>query len=227
MTQNMKQSTSQGMKQKAAAHQHEDNGTPRMSLIVTPAHARWFANVNGVQASPLMADWLSNRGSLTARLVARCGQFRVQRLHQRRALCLPDEAEQIGLPVVRKVHEREVILRCDGQAMVYAHTVVPLTASATQWPLFRSLGERSLGTTLFNDPLVARGDLMYARLRPSHPLMCRIAAIEELAGLTQGVFSLLARRSVFRRKGSSLLVTEVFLPAIIDLKLKHTGGEHI
>ncbi|MCU6434723.1 chorismate lyase [Undibacterium sp. Jales W-56] len=206
---------------------HTNDELHRMPLSASPAWAHWFAHVNGVQASAIMADWLSNRGSLTARLVARCEQFRVQRLHQRRAMCLADEASQIGLPAVSKVHEREVILRCDGRAMVYAHTVVPLTASASQWPLFRSLGERSLGTTLFNDPLVERGDLMYARLRPSHPLMRRILAIDELAAVTQGVFSLLARRSVFRRKGSSLLVTEVFLPAITELKLIHTTREHI
>lgn len=176
-----------------------------------PAAARWHQHVNGVHASDNMADWLTHRASLTARLVARCQQFRVQRLHQRLALCLADEAGEIGLTRAGKVVEREVLLRCDGQAMVYAHTVVPMTATAMQWPLFATLGEKSLGTTLFSDPLVVRGELAYARLRHTHPLMRRI---RDLRLLNDAPFRLFARRSVFRRKGSCLLVTEVFLPEI-------------
>lgn len=176
-----------------------------------PAAARWHQHVNGVHASDNMADWLTHRASLTARLVARCQQFRVQRLHQRLALCLTDEIAEIGLARPVKVVEREVLLRCDGHAMVYAHTVVPMTATAMQWPLFASLGEKSLGSTLFSDPLVVRGELAYAKLRHTHPLMRRIHALHVLAELP---LSLFARRSVFRRKGSCLLVTEVFLPEI-------------
>ena len=187
----------------------------------SPAFAHWLAHINGVQASAQMADWLTNRSSLTARLVACSEQFRVQRLHQRRAICLPDEAMQIGLPRRAKVYEREVLLRCDGEAVVYAHTVLPLTATASQWPLFSSLGERSLGSTLFNDPLVQRGDLTYARLRQAHPLMRRIAALDGIEVEQSVSINLLARRSVFRRKGACLLVTEVFLPAIANLVNKY------
>jgi chorismate--pyruvate lyase len=173
--------------------------------------ARWHNHVNAVRASVEMRDWLTNRSSLTARLVARCAQFRVQRLHQSRAICLADEFAEIGLARPLKVLEREVLLRCDGVPMVYAHTVVPMTASASQWPLFAALGEKSLGTTLFNDPLVQRCALSYAKLRADHVLMQRI---HQLQLLEDCAVSLLARRSVFRRKGSCLLVTEVFLPAI-------------
>lgn len=179
-----------------------------------PNRANWHHHVNGVHASRQMADWLSNRGSLTARLVARCGQFRVQRLHQGLSICLDDEFAAIGLVRAEKVVEREVLLRCDELAVVYAHTVVPVSANATQWPLFAGLGNKSLGSTLFSDPLVERGQLSYARLRHTHPLMRRIAALQML---DKRPASLLARRSVFRRKGGCLLVTEVFLPGISSL----------
>ncbi|WP_323503971.1 chorismate lyase [Undibacterium sp. 10I3] len=204
-----------------------DGGVSSATLNATilrshsPAFAHWLSHVNGVQASAKMVDWLTNRSSLTAKLVACSEQFRVQRLHQRRAICLTDEAMQIGLPRRAKVYEREVLLRCDGEAVVYAHTVLPLTATASQWPLFSSLGERSLGSTLFNDPLVQRGDLTYARLRKAHPLMRRIAAVDGLDLEQSASLSLLARRSVFRRKGGCLLVTEVFLPAIANLKNRY------
>ncbi|MBI3286087.1 MAG: chorismate lyase [Burkholderiales bacterium] len=179
-----------------------------------PAAASWHAHVNALQVAPTMQDWLTNRASLTARLVARCGQFRVQKLEQSTALCLADEYAAIALPRRSKVHQREVLLRCDGEAMVYAHTVVSLQASATQWPLFSTLGERSLGSTLFNDPQVVRGALSYARLRASHPLLRRVRAVYPLA---PSCLSLPARRSLFWRKGSCLLVTELFLPGILQL----------
>lgn len=176
--------------------------------------ARWLADVNGVQAPAEMRHWLTDRASLTAKLVARCERFRVQRLSQQRAVCLADEFAELGLARRMQVHERQVLLCCDGRPMVYAHTVVPLAATAAEWPLFHSLGEKSLGTTLFNDPLVERGMLAYARLHPAHPLSRRMQALRLPVGERQ---ALLARRSVFRRKGGRLLVTEVFLPQIAEL----------
>lgn len=161
-----------------------------------------------------LRDWLTNRQSLTQRLMDRCGTFRVQRLQQRTAVCLPDEYSAIGLPRAQYVTVRDVLLRCDDVAMVYAHTVLPLSATARQWPLFAALGNRSLGSTLFQDPLVTRGEMQYAHLRSTHPLMQRIARLQ----LPQRpVSSLYARRSIFTRQGSSLLVTEVFLPSLATL----------
>ena len=160
-----------------------------------------------------MNGWLTTAGSLTARLTAHSKAFRVQRLHQKSALCLADEAHAIGLARRAHVWEREVLLRCDGEPVVFAHTVVPLSASATDWPLFSALGERSLGTTLFYDPLVERGPLEFARIRPGHPLMERACAA--LGCGRQPV--LYARRCLYRRKNGTLLVTEVFLPRVTSL----------
>ena len=180
------------------------------------AVARWTAHMNGVNPPAALRDWLTDRASLTAKLSAGAGRFRVQRLHQRRGICLADEAALIGLPRPRQVIERDVLLLCGGRPLVYAHTVVPLAATASQWPLFGALGERSLGTTLFGDPGVVRGALQYARLRPGHPLLQRARAAVA-SGAADGV--LFARRCLYRRKGGLLLVTEVFLPHIALLEL--------
>ncbi len=184
------------------------------------SRAIWHAHVNGCMAPPELRHWLTDRVSLTVKLIAHSGSFRVQRLAQRRALCLPDEAREIGLARPMMVQEREVLLVCDGVAAVYAHTAVPLIADADDWPFFSSLGERSLGTTLFGDPLVERGQLRYARLSSAHPLHVRAA------GATDGVRygeALFARRCLFRRKSGVLLVTEVFLPASRALRLRDAG----
>jgi chorismate lyase len=161
-----------------------------------------------------MRDWLLTPGSLTARLIAHSRQFRVQRLHQRSAICLPDEARAIGLRRPGRVLEREVLLRCDDEPVVFAHTVVTASSTASDWPLFSALGERSLGTTLFYDPLVQRGQLEFARLRAGHPLLQRAKAA--LGGsLPDTIYY--ARRCVYRRHQGLLLVTEVFLPSVLTL----------
>ncbi|MEN9867370.1 MAG: hypothetical protein RL748_2960 [Pseudomonadota bacterium] len=180
--------------------------------------ATWYAHVGAVRTTPLMAAWLSDRGSLTAKLIAHSQQFRVQCLHQWQAPCLSDEMQVLGLGSAvsgarRRVIEREVLLRCNEQPVVFAHTAVPLSCTASDWPLFKTLGNRSLGTTLFDDPQVLRGQLQYARLRHGHPLARR-------ASLATGMNlppQLLARRSLFWRKRGMLLVTEVFLPTLDSL----------
>ena len=182
--------------------------------------ARWQAHLGSRAAPANMRAWLRADGSLTARLVAHSAAFRVQRLHQRSALCLADEAQAIGMPRPGRVWEREVLLRCDGAAVVFAHTVVPWSNSAFDWPLFGALGERSLGSTLFDDPLVRRGALEFARLRAGHPLVQRARAALGVAptpdnDLIAPIFH--ARRCLYRRHQGTLLVTEVFLPAVTSL----------
>lgn len=179
----------------------------------TLRRALWHPHVNAVNAPAALRGWLTGGGSLTARLIAHSGAFRVQRLHQRTALCLADEAHAIGMARPGRVWEREVLLRCDGRPVVFAHTVVPMAASASDWPLFSALGERSLGSTLFSDPLVRRGELEYARIRAGHPLMQRARAA--LGGGDETI--LYARRCLYRRHQGTLLVTEVFLPPVLQL----------
>ncbi len=189
-----------------------------MPCTASPSLANWHEHA---YATPTpMRPWLLDNGSLTLKLKARCRHFRVKRLHQRRARCLRDEAKILHLPAPMQTWEREVLLYCDQRPMVFAHTVVPLTATANDWPLFGTLGERSLGTTLFGDPMVKRGSLQFAKLRPQHPLFKRaLIALQDANMPVQGIKTLFARRCLYRRKQGLLLVTEVFFPWITDLAL--------
>jgi chorismate--pyruvate lyase len=182
--------------------------------------ANWYRHVLAVNAPVPLARWL------TSRLKAHAGAFRVQVLHQSPARCLADEAAVLGQHGARqprgqrrgRVWEREVLLRCDNAPVVFAHTVVPMSADASDWPLFSALGDRSLGTTLFGDPLVVRGPLEYARLRGSHPLARRARAALAAQGIAIPAEQLLyARRCLYRRRQGTLLVTEVFLPRVAAL----------
>ena len=180
---------------------------------------QWQPHALALNAPPPLRPWLLEGGSLTARLKAHSETFRVQCLHQHTARCLSDEAAVIGMDRPGRVWEREVLLRCDNTPVVFAHTVVPMSATAADWPLFSALGERSLGTTLFGDPSVRRGVLEFARLREGHPLAQRAMAALALnhEALPQAHI-LYARRCLYRRRQGTLLVTEVFLPSVLDLK---------
>ena len=185
--------------------------------------AQWLPHVTAVNPPPALRHWLSGDGSLTAKLKAHSQSFRVQCLHQQPARCLTDEAAAIGLHHAGRVWEREVLLRCDNTPVVFAHTVVPMSATASDWPLFSALGERSLGSTLFGDPQVRRGVLEFARLRSGHPLAQRARAALGLDGPPDLV--LYARRCLYRRHQGTLLVTEVFLPPVLELTLKTNNAQ--
>jgi chorismate--pyruvate lyase len=79
--------------------------------------------------------------------------------------------------------------------------------------LLLTLGTRPLGAALFADPRVARQSLRFRQIRRGHELYA--AACQRLNVTAAALW---ARRSVFVFRGSRLLVTEVFLPAILALK---------
>lgn len=179
--------------------------------------AHWFAHPNAVQATPLLRSWLADPGSMTFKLRTRCTQLRVQRVRQCSGNALADECHILGLRQRQPVQERDVVLHCDGQPVLFGHTVTPLAASAVAaWPFFRRLGERPLGASLFSDPLVVRAPIQFARLHGAHPLVRRVYhALDPCDRRDLHLqLPLYARRSLFRRHGSLMLVTDVFLPAL-------------
>ncbi|MBS1169954.1 MAG: chorismate--pyruvate lyase [Burkholderiaceae bacterium] len=176
------------------------------------ARGRWRPHVHPACPKALHG-WLTLESSLTAQLRAHGSPFRVQRLKQRNEPCLADEAAAIGQHH-RFARVREVLLHCGGKPVVFAHTVVPL-ASMADWPTFGALGERSLGELLFGDRQVARGRSQFARLDGRHPLVRRLRAALPAERIESRLH---ARRRLFQRKNGLMLVTEVFLPGIINLQ---------
>lgn len=149
----------------------------------------------------------------------RSTRFHIVLLRQARRVCLADEYAAVGLPRRRCVKEREVLLHCDGRPTVYAHSIVPLDATVSDWPFFATLGERALGSTLFGDPHVVRGSMEYARLHALHPLARRARTALGGKDAMDGPL-LYARRCLYKRKNGVLLVTEVFLPAIAEVSME-------
>lgn len=171
----------------------------------------WFKNPPRTSDNEQLRHWLTDRGSLTARLQAR-GTFSVTLLKQELAVPTLDEAKELHLRRKQLAWVREVALFCDGQPVVFAHSVLPRgpRGPLTRW--LDGLGSRSLGALLFAHPRFARGRLSTRRLASRHPLYRRSVEALQLTG--KPPTGLWARRSSFSFGSQRLLVTEVFSSAI-------------
>jgi chorismate lyase len=156
--------------------------------------------------------WLTDAGSLTARVKARCGDFNVRLLFQ--GLRRPDRDERFVFTHGgrARVLVREVFLCCGDTPVVFAHTVLAPGDLRGTWRSVAKLGTRPLGAALFADPRVHRHPLRSRKLNAHHELRRR----GERYGV-DAAGSLWARRSLFHLHGSPILVTEVFLPEILRL----------
>jgi chorismate--pyruvate lyase len=158
--------------------------------------------------------WLLDSGSLTAKLIQKSeGNFRVSVLKQ--SICSIPLSERLilGIPNGQWAMVREVVLFGNDTPWVYARTAVPL--STLQGPLRRLhyLGNKPLGEQLFTDPSMRRGSMQVAQFFPSQ--IPQHIYQEQLNNKRWG--STWGRRSVFRLSSQPLLVSEVFLPSLIDI----------
>lgn len=174
--------------------------------------SRWKPRPALAGAPAYLHPWLSDPGSLTARIVARCGRFQVCVLGEYRAPPFNDERALIGLPAGRHAWTREVLLLADDIPVVFAHSVLAPRDLNGAWHMAQAIGSRPLGAALFADPGICRGPLTAARLAPHHPLHRHACH-----ALHEQLPTLWARRSRFCRLDRPLLVTEVFLPGIARL----------
>ncbi len=155
--------------------------------------------------------WLTDPGSLTARLQHRAGKISVRVIFQGLRHANPDEHFLFGNRNAR-VHVREVLLMHGRTPLVFAHTVVAPASLRGSWRSVLGLGTRPLGAALFADPRIQRYPLHQKKLSAAHPLHARAAA-----GISKAPASLWARRSIFASGGSPILVSEVFYPAVLRL----------
>lgn len=164
---------------------------------------------------PSLRSWLTDAGSLTARVRARCEHFSVTVISQAAGRPTLDEAALLGLRPHEQAWVREVLLLADGVPVVYARSLVSRRHVRGAWHLFHGMGSRPLGAALFANPRIRRMPLTVARLDARD---ARYHRAIEASGIRPVPRCLWARRSVFRLRGRPLLVTEVFLPTIQQLR---------
>jgi len=95
---------------------------------------------------------LSDRGSLTTRLKARFADFAVQPLSVSHGRAYLDEMPALGLTFRQAALIRNVLLLGNRQAVVFAHSVLPLTSLRGPWLGLRQLGSQPLGEAMFANP---------------------------------------------------------------------------
>ena len=83
-----------------------------------------------------LRHWLLDDGSLTRRLVDSGGAFRVQRLSQRWATPRASERRVLANGLRQRALVREVALRLDGEAVVFARSVFPYASLCGSLALF-------------------------------------------------------------------------------------------
>lgn len=164
---------------------------------------RWRAHLPARLPDAALHDWLTEPNSLTARCQRACTHFRIRLLAQGWRYALADEQA-----ATRRVRCRDVLLECDGQPVIFAHTTLSTVNRGRLGRWLEGLGSRSLGSLLFTHPGFRRGPIEYCRLDPRDPLYRRAATYATAAP------HLWARRSRHCLGGQEVLVTEVFLPAI-------------
>jgi len=176
--------------------------------------ARWLLQPMN---SGAYRPWLIERGSLTKRLQSKTRRFQVNPLLVHDGLPYLDESILLGLVPHHQALLRDVMLMDDKQALVFAHSVLPHASLRGTWRGLSRLGNQPLGAALFADPRVLRAPLQYKKICQHHVLYQQVA--QHIKPLPSCLW---ARRSVFKLKSAykhqSILVTEVFLPAVIELK---------
>jgi len=169
--------------------------------------------VRRTELTPGSRDWLHDEGSLTRRVLERCGgRFRVDVCRQGWSRPLASESQALGAQGRQAALLREVVLRCAEAPWVFARTLIPATTLQGSGRRLALLRDRPLGALLFADPGVERGALQVARLLPDHVLFRSAVASLELVPK-----SLWARRTLYYMDGRPLLVNEVFLPHLPGL----------
>lgn len=150
--------------------------------------------------------WLTDRGSLTARIVRHADNFNLIRLLQQDRLPNRDERRHLRLKSGEVAMVREVLLRDGDMPLVFAHSLAARRDLIGAWRGLGKLGSRPLADMLFHDSAVVRLPIEYRKIDVRHPLFQRAAALVRI-----DVSTLWARRSIFLKRGRPLLVTEVFL----------------
>jgi chorismate lyase len=183
----------------------------------SPQRQRWLAKPI---SSKKTHHWLIDSASLTARLQQKYVDFAVKPVIVNYAKALVDEAALLHFPARKTALIREVLLFGDNRPVVFAHSVLPRASLRGAWNGLGRLGNKPLGATLFANAKVKRTPLSYKKLSKNHVLYRR--ALKNLAATQQMVPKpmqaptfLWARRSIFSLNCATILVTEIFLPALL------------
>lgn len=156
-------------------------------------------------------DFLFHEDSLTCFIKQRCsGDFSVELISESKQQALPDETQFLSIESEETTFIRRSRLKCGEQAVVYARTIMPQQTIEGENQWLTTLGTKPLGDVLFNDEKTYRADMRYAKI----PVNCELH--NEATKDLDISFDLWGRQSLFYTAQQPLLITEIFLPAILE-----------
>lgn len=169
----------------------------------------------GIASRHSLRDWLRAPGSLSRRLARLGERFEVQVLRQAVAPFRARERAALGLPRRGLTVVREVILRVDGEPLVWARSALHQRATTGPWRALKGLGTRPLAHLLYDDPRITRSELQPRRLaRQGHTRRHAARQWQRATGREMPAQMQWSRNSVFSRGGALLRVMELFAPGL-------------
>ncbi|MEQ6342945.1 MAG: chorismate lyase [Gammaproteobacteria bacterium] len=160
----------------------------------------------------VLSSWLFDTTSLTQRLRQAChGHFQVRVMSEAQARPLRDERVTLRMRGYEGAVVRMVYLLCDERPWVFARTVIPLRTLSGPQRRLAYLGNKPLGEMLFADKSMRRSEVEVARLAAGSAVF-RMAT----QALEHKPDEIWGRRSVFYLQDKPLLVSEIFLPDLLE-----------
>ena len=166
------------------------------------------------QAPRKWQSWLSDTGSLTQKIERAIGQkLEVLVLRDCRQGLNSDESRYFHFKT-KRCRIREVLLCANGVPLVMAHSIIPTSSSSGSNHEILRLGKKPLGAVLFAK----------TRMHSNKKPLREIARLDKQSALWKKCFQRYpelpsvswARRTLYQLKGRPLLVSEVFLPALLN-----------
>lgn len=157
-----------------------------------------------------LRSWLIDTGSLTVKLRQYCDNFSVHLIAQVKREATASEVALLDLDDNINIIDREVQLYCDGQAVIYARSLIPVVAIIDRFDDLDNLGEKPLGEKIFSDPQLERSPIEWTRLSPDFSQYQHM-----IQGLVETSAYIYGRRSLFYGALRPILISEFYLPSIV------------
>ncbi len=162
--------------------------------------AHWHKRI---ETTDSIMQWLFDPVSLTAKLKQISSQFKLEILGE--TWFKPGEFD--GLNFDEPTLVREVLLYCQNQPWVFAHSQIPESTIAAGNQSLSQLGEQPLGEMIFRHPNIRRQTIEVAEF-DSLTQVYKLAGQVSKSDLPDVLFG---RRSLFKLADKPLTVSEIFL----------------
>ncbi len=173
----------------------------------------WLENRSGIRHTlpGNVQSWTYEPGSLTQRLRDCYGDaIGVKILLQKWTAPFLTERRLLNLPENKYSLIREVLLHADGKPLILARTIIPAGTIKVAKSNLSHLGSRPLGEVIFSYPKLERIEMGVALIDPS--TWTKSAQAE--GHISQSIWG---RRTVYAIAQRQMLVSEFFLPGVLEI----------